>query len=509
MWKSFMIVLVVSLALLFISTGIYAESEMMGTFYVEKVADEFVVTVDLTGLESEQTFIRFNNYGIGRDDLAKRFEDIQAITMNDEELAIIPLDEGKYQVDSQGLTEIRVQYRLVPSKFWWDHHLPVVTENHMYIPIEYFFFEVFSGLEFQDVIYDRVKLHLKNLPEDWQILTTCPINDDGSIEVEDHDSLIHAGTYKLKQIQKNDDIFTVAMNQGFEIDADQYLEDFRKIISYQYDMFGDYLAQEALIVINPAPAFREFFGAGGQGKDQNIIIYSSGLNDSEKSRKGLLSLFAHETFHLWLTRSFEMNESLYWFSEGFTRYQQHRTLLKTGIIDEGEFYQNLTNSYLKFEKVQKNVQVPLVETGITTFGKWEYSRLNYEKGGLVAHLLSKHLEALGEGKSFEGLMKEVHNRLAIPKVPLENDVVISIINEYLGDDQFTQDWILNHQILSVDQVSELKPYILKERLFQFLDPPLYVKVIIILVGLFIIGWVLFKVVVKVKGAMNDNSLESE
>ena len=469
-------------------------------FKVKISTGRFEVSTLLKGVGSDIVYIRFRNQGVGKENVDKRIKEIHANTLHGKKLTIKRINNSKkiYSIRTLGKEEIKINYTLNPDVSWWDHHFSVIDENNIYIPIEYFIFEAYSDVNCNNFIYNNVKFYFSDLPKDWEILTTCPVNSNGSVDIKSTKSIIHAGKYSIEKIKKGDNVFKIAINDDLDINKDEYLRELKKIIDYQYTIFGKYIYQDALIVINSKPDYNFFFNFGGQVKDKsNVIIFTSDLSESPDNESEFLAHFAHETFHLWLPESFELKENMYWFTEGFTKYQEFRILWKLGIINQEEFHKMLTEEYVTLEKIQEKKRISLIESGKYVFKNNDYRILNYSKGSLVAHLLAEKLNS--KDKSFEGLMRFIHNKYAKEIIPIGSDEVVSAINNYLGDSEFTKKWIVDYQKISEKDIEKIQPYIKKERLKQFLvNPPLFVRLLVIVVGFLILFVVIKKLYIKSK-----------
>lgn len=469
-------------------------------FKVKISTGRFEISTLLKGVFSDLVYIKFRNQGVGKENVAKRIKDIHAYTVNGKKLTIkrIKNSDKIYSIKTLGKENIKINYTLNPDVSWWDHHFSVIDENNIYIPIEYFIFEAYSDVNCDNFIYNNVKFYFSDLPKDWEILTTCPINSDGSVEVKSTKSIIHAGKYNIEKIIKGDNVFKIAINDDLDINKDEYLRELKKIIDYQYSIFGDYIYQDALVVINSKPDYNLFFNFGGQVKDKsNVIIFTSDLKKNPENESEFLAHFAHETFHLWLSESFELKENMYWFTEGFTKYQEYRTLWKLGIINQEEFYKMLTKEYVAFEKIQEKRRISLIKSGKYVFEHNDYRILNYSKGAIVAHLLAEKLNS--KNKSFEGLMGSIHNKYAKEIVPMGSNEVVSAIDTYLGDSEFTRKWIINYRKISEKDIEKIKPYISKERLKQSLiNPPLFIKILITIMIFSILFILIKKLYIKLK-----------
>jgi predicted metalloprotease with PDZ domain len=219
----------------------------------------------------------------------------------------------------------------------------------------------------------------------------------------------------------------VAMSGKADYDSVVIQKDFKAITDECTKIFGSNPLDRYVFIILNTPS-----GGGGLEHSNSTVLQVSADTYRDSSKyKGLLSLAAHEYFHLWLVKRirdaklgpFDYDNEVYttqlWFYEGFTSFYDDYIVYRTGRFSEQEYldvvkgnigavvntpginYQSLSESsfdaWIKFYRRHENSNNSTVSY--------------YTKGGVVAAMMNLDLLSRTDGtKSLDDLMKKLYSR---------------------------------------------------------------------------------------------------
>lgn len=113
------------------------------------------------------------------------------------------------------------------------------------------------------------------------------------------------------------------------------------------------------------------------------------------------ALFSHEVLHHWLPNAFgavvEDKNQISWFTEGFTNYVSNQILLKSGVIDEGEYEASLTeaNELVTNSSLKEWTNSQLAAN---FFAEAQARDLVYARGMVLAHVWDEDLAVSSKGE---------------------------------------------------------------------------------------------------------------
>ncbi|HMB25414.1 MAG TPA: hypothetical protein VKP08_21375, partial [Anaerolineales bacterium] len=246
---------------------------------------------------------------------------------------------------------------------------------------------------------------------------------------------------------------------------------------------------------------KEFSGLssslGGQAKKQNIMnsLGWSPLLPPDEVKTRVLSHLAHEGHHIWFMYAFNLNEGVYWWSEGVTEYISQKALYELGFISEEEFQRDLIQKFIAYNSLSIRNDVDLVQATRVPDPTEEETSLQYDKGALVAYLLDQRLQA--RGQNIEILLTDFYRSYALTQKPIDNQELVNYIDSYLGESSFTEDYVLGTKQLPLSEFNFGWHYYWGT-IERYLPPvPFPYNVLIPLVAIFVIlaaGRLIYKVI---------------
>ena len=339
--------------------------------------------------------------------------------------------KNHWQINTENVSEITVFYRIFANNL-------TVRTNHLDATHGYFngaalFFSV-SGWEKSAI---AVKIILPQ--SDWKISTALPLvqNETNTFKAKDFDTLVDSpfeiGIHNVYEFEAAGVPHKYAIWGQGNAKPEQIIEDTKKIIQVEADLFGGLPYSEYLFILHLSDS-----GFGGlEHKDSCSLNYPRfNFRDREKYHR-FLQLVAHEFFHLWNVKrirplaleTFDYYQENYttslWFCEGVTSYYDLLIPLKAGIYDRQTFLKNLSKDINKFLSTPGRKVQPL---GESSFDAWiklyrrdansDNSQISYYlKGQLVALLLDLAIRSRHQNqRSLDDIMVKIWDKFGKDEV---------------------------------------------------------------------------------------------
>jgi len=284
-------------------------------------------------------------YGIG--DYGENARDFAARTAGGAELEVTRMDAGTWSIASDGVRDVTVTYDLSASRRRGFGGRRRTEESDA--PA--------TGLRIEGprtYVYVRGEKALPVtsryvVPDGWRVANGLLRTDDPDVRrARDYDTFIDAptilGLFEERGFDVNGTPFTCVFfenEQEYDFDLDAFVDVVRRIVVNQGELFGSY----------PFADYVFLFSLPGGGGLEHLNSTSIGLRaESQKEDpEAGASVTAHEFFHAWNVKRirpaalgpFDYQRENYtgnlWVSEGWTSYFGDLTLVRTGILDQGEF----------------------------------------------------------------------------------------------------------------------------------------------------------------------------
>lgn len=348
---------------------------------------------------------------------ARHLQDFQA-TGGGSDLSSRKLSKNYWQVNTAGVTEIKVSYRIYANEL-------TVRTNHLDNTHGYFngaaLFFFIPGLEQQPI-----EVQIIPPQSDWQVATTLPklSGKTNTFIAQDFDTLvdtpIEIGTQRTYDFEVLGKPHSLAIWSQGNANPEQIIADTKKVIAIEAEIFGGLPYEQYLFLLHLSGN-----GYGGlEHKDCCTLNYPRfGFRDREKYER-FIQLVAHEFFHLWNVKrirpkaleNFDYERENYttslWFCEGTTSYYDLLIPLRAGIYNRQTCLKNFSKDITKYlNTIGRKVQ-PLGESSydawIKLYRRHASSDNNqisyYLKGQFVSLLLdilirAKHQNQRSDRKS--------------------------------------------------------------------------------------------------------------
>ncbi|HEY9852961.1 MAG TPA: M61 family metallopeptidase [Leptolyngbyaceae cyanobacterium] len=411
----------------------------------------FEVTLQVVGWTNQVLDLKFPVWTPGSylvREYAKHLQDFAA----HHEKSALPwrkLAKNYWQVDTQGVSEITVSYRVFANEL-------TVRTNHLDATHGYF---NPAALCFYIPGFERQPIQIKIVlpfPE-WQITTPLPQvkGKENTYEARDFDTLVDSpfevGNHQLYEFEVLGKPHELAIWGEGNAQATRIIPDLQKIIEIEADLFGELPYERYVFLLHQAAS-----GAGGlEHKDACTLNYSRfGFRAKDKYDR-FMQLVAHEFFHLWNVkrlRPIELEKFDYdgenyttslWFSEGTTSYYDLLIPLRAGIYDGKIFLNNLSKEINRFQNIPGRKVQPLSESSFDAWIKLYRRDSNsdnnqisyYLKGELVSLLLDLLIRKNHQNqRSFDDVMRQMWEKFGRSEIGFTPEQLKQVIEAVAGID---------------------------------------------------------------------------
>ena len=319
--------------------------------------------------------------------------------------------------------EIELEYRVFAPELGVRSN--DITDQHAFVHPP----ATFLGVE--GLLNHPVELEVV-APDGWRVFTALA-ERDGVFFADDYDRLMDCPIEMGDHVERE---FTVAgkrhrfvFNGEGNYDIDRVIEDTRKIVQYEVDLFGGEAPYDEYLFILHLTG-----GAGGGLEHMDSCVCGWPRTDfrPEKEYRKFLTLIAHEFFHVWNVKrirpdvilDYDYSNPAYtrllWVFEGWTTYYDEIICCRAGTSGPKELLAALAE-HAQTEAARPGGKVQSLED--SSFDAWvklyranpdtQNTQTNYYlKGLLVGWLLDLHIRAQSGGdKSLDDVMLHLWNEV--------------------------------------------------------------------------------------------------
>ena len=223
---------------------------------------------------------------------AKHLQDFSA-NSNDKALSWRKIGKNHWQVDTNGISQVTVKYRIFANEL-------TVRTNHLDATHGYF---NGAAIFFRIPEFDKqaINVTIQTPNPEWQVTTTLPVvkAQKNTFVAEDFDTLVDSpfeiGTHQIYDFEVRSLPHQLAIWGKGKVEVEPMIEDIKRIIEVEADMFDGLPYERYLFLLHLSA---QSFG-GLEHKNSCSLIYRRfGFNDRDKYER-FMQLVAHEFFHLW------------------------------------------------------------------------------------------------------------------------------------------------------------------------------------------------------------------
>ncbi|HXP40461.1 MAG TPA: hypothetical protein VN833_09320, partial [Candidatus Acidoferrales bacterium] len=209
---------------------------------------------------------------------------------------------------------------------------------------------------------EPMSVRFNHLPEGWRIATPLTFSQEGGFSAENYDRLVDSpvemGTFKEADFDEAGGHYRVVIDaEAPDYDMDKITTMLRKIVAAATSWMGDRPFDHYMFL------YHFPHGPAGGGMEHS---YSTAIDVNaevlSRSPEALASVTAHEFFHLWNVKRIrpqtlepvdytrENYTRALWFSEGCTSTAADIIQLRSGLLDELQFEQELASGIGELER---------------------------------------------------------------------------------------------------------------------------------------------------------------
>ena len=267
---------------------------------------------------------------------------------------------------------------------------------------------------------EESRVQYADVPSEWRVAEELPAGKSPeSFLAASYDALVDApaeiGTFREFQFDANRARFRVVVD-GRDWDQEKLSDTLRKIVSYETGMMRDVPFREYMFIFHFGP-YAEMGGGGMEHSNCTAIAVPSG--------DVVANVAAHEFFHLWNVKRIrprtlqpvdftkEMWTRALWFAEGVTSTYASYTMVRTGIWNRGQFYDDLARQFTTLDSRPAHRWQSAEESSLDTWlDKYDYynqpdvSISYYNKGQILGVMLDLAIRnATDNRKSLDDVMR--------------------------------------------------------------------------------------------------------
>ena len=390
------------------------------------------ITLYLRDLQQEKTYLQLPSWRPGRYELGNFAKNIQKFNILDAQgrpVAHHKVSKDRWQVDTEGLSEIRVNYTYYATQM--DAGGTYLDEEQLYINF------INCMLYAEGQLNEPCEVHLE-LPDDYKIACSLPQTAHHTLTAADYYELVDSPMIASNKLQHHSylaggGIFHLwAMGDSGSLNWPLTVEAFRRFSEAQCKAMGGLPSTDYHFLFQFLP-YKAYHGVE-HGASTVITLGPSNELHLADLYKNLLGISSHELYHVWniiRIRPAEMmpydftRENYFitgFVAEGVTTYYGDLFLARGGVFDLEEYLTELNRSLQRHVSNGGRFNHSLIDSG---FDLWldGYSpgipnrKVSiYVKGSLVALLLDLQLRKLTNGeRSLDDVMRVLMQEFAMQK----------------------------------------------------------------------------------------------
>jgi predicted metalloprotease with PDZ domain len=356
--------------------------------------------------------------------------------------------KSAWRVDRNGADEVVIRHRLYANEL--SVRTNHVDETHAFLNAA----ATLLSIESSDAVTSRLEIEA---PDGWRTATPLAREGEWAFEAPDLDTLVDSpleiGLHREDRFEllgKPHRLVSWPESVLSDGDAQRLTVDIAAILATEAGLFGGALPYDDYLFILHLSAR----GRGGlEHAKSSALIASPASFATRDAYLDLLSLVAHEAFHLWnvkrirpagLTPYAYEHESytrLLWWFEGATSYYDWRVLRLTRLCSVGKYLQHLADEIAYLDATHGRLVQSLEDASFDAWIKLYRPDENsansgisyYRKGELVCALLDLEIRARSGGEaSLDGVLKHLWDTYGVRNVAVPEGGMLAIFETASG-----------------------------------------------------------------------------
>ncbi len=308
-------------------------------FSCENPSQQYISIKTIFQVNSNSTILHLPSWRPGRYELgnfAKNLKGFKVFNQNNKVLSFKKLVKDAWEVDTTGVTEIRVEYSYFASEL--NAGSTFLNEDQLYVnPVNCCLFT-------DDTKEDSIEIQL-NIPNEWRVAGSMKQTENRLIATnfeELADSpFICSNSLQYNQYEVNGTIFHIWLNGEVKPDWKRLVKDFKAFTSKQMEKFMEFPVTEYHFLIHILP-YKAYHGVEHQRS--TVITLGPSYEVFQSLYKELLGVSSHELYHTWNVKAIRPSEmfpydftkenysELGYICEGVTTYMGDLFLYKSDVF---------------------------------------------------------------------------------------------------------------------------------------------------------------------------------
>ena len=430
------------------------------TFNVENPTQQFIQISVNFNCKNDETFVQLPSWRPGRyelGDFAKFVRNFTIIDVKGNKIDFIKVTKDRWKVDTSAVDKITVKYN-----FYAD----TINAGSSFLDDTQLYVNPVNCCVFTDETYnDKVEVKL-NVPEHWDVATSM-LKTESGWEVENVDELLDSPFIASSQLQcetyvSNHTKFFVWFNGEVKPDWERLIPDFQAFTDAQIKKFTEFPVKEYHF-INQILPYKAYHGV--EHCKSTVISLGPSYEVFGSLYKELLGVSSHELYHTWNVKAIrpiemfpydftkENYSKLGYICEGVTTYQGDLFLMKSGVFNEQQYFNELQAQFQKHFDNHGRFNYSVAESSFDTWldgyvqGIPNRKVSIYTEGCILAFVTDVNIRRATANKSgIDELMKRLYFNYALQGKGVSEADYKEVMEDIIGEpqDEFFENFINGH-----------------------------------------------------------------
>lgn len=311
------------------------------------------ITVQFS-VTNDTTEIQLPSWRPGRYELAnfaKNVRNLKVFGAGRVSLKVEKILKDRWSIDTKGEREITVEYM---------YYANIINAGSTYLNAEQLYVNPVNCCVFTDESYNSPVSFELDIPKGWEVAGSMDVKG-GTFHVNDFDELfdtpfIASNILQHEQYDSYGTVFHVWFCGEVKPDWDRLLKDFQAFTDTQIKKFTEFPVKEYHF-LNQILPYRTYHGVEHQ--KSTVISLGPSYEVFGELYKELLGVSSHELYHTWNVKAIrpvemfpydftkENYSKLGYICEGVTTYQGDLFLLKSGVFNDQQYFNELDTQLQK------------------------------------------------------------------------------------------------------------------------------------------------------------------
>lgn len=354
---------------------------------------------------------------------AKNVEGFSAFAMDGKVLSFQKQNKNTWRIEHSKGKNVLIKYSVYA--FEGTIRMSYLDDGHAFIMAN-------TLLMFVEDLRNTSTVLKINVPDQWKKITTSLTQLEGksnAFYVPNYDILVDSpieiGNHDILEFTAANVPHQVVLYGASQYKAERIKKDLTKIIEEATDIFDENPNEKYIFFIHHSDKKE----GGLEHLNSTALGVSRWTYTNPDLYNYLLSLVAHEYFHLWMVKRLkpvelefidydqEIYTDLLWVMEGITSYYEEKIMLRSGFYDEHKFLQNLLAGMSMIQNIPGSSEQSVAEASFDAWIKYykrnENSSNNqvsyYDKGMILGALLDLEIiNGSGGEKTLDDVVSQLY-----------------------------------------------------------------------------------------------------